>query len=336
MPKALALISGGLDSLLATKLILDQQIVVEGINFFTGFTGDHDYPLGKVSSDKNGARYTADQLGIKLHLVDAVQEFKPILLNPQHGYGSNLNPCLDCKLFMILQAKIWMEKHGFDFLITGEVLGQRPKSQRKDTLPIASKITNNLIVRPLSAKLLPETLPEKNGWIKRELFCGISGRERKKQIELANKYGFKKFSQPSGGCLLTDVNFCRRLNDLLNHKVKRDYTADDILLLRIGRHLRISGDLKIVVGRNEMENQFMQQHSGEQYLAQAIDYPGALVLLDGEATLANLELTAKIAAYFSKAREQTLVRVSIKKGGIEKILDVIPLAAEGISPNWYL
>lgn len=311
--KALSLISGGLDSLLATKLILEQGIAVEGINFFTGFTGDHDYYFKREHNGSHSAKRICDQLGIKLHVVNIVEEFKPVLLCPQHGYGANLNPCLDCKLFMIMQAQRWMEQHGFDFLISGEVLGQRPKSQRKDTLPLATKITADLIVRPLSAKLLAPTLPELNGWINRELLCDFSGRSRQPQMRLAQKFGFKEFPQPGGGCLLTDPNFCERLQDLLDHRVNRDYSLDDILLLRLGRHLRMNSNLKAIVGRDQAENDFIERFLGKYTLLQTIDYPGALVLLDGVINEEELLSMAGLAAHYSKGREAKEARVLIRQ-----------------------
>lgn len=329
--RALSLISGGLDSLLATKVILEQGISVTGINFFTGFTGDHDYYIKRLHDGCHSAKWVCDQLGIKLHIIDVVADFKSILHAPKYGYGANLNPCLDCKLFMIVQAKQWMEQHGFDFLITGEVLGQRPKSQRKDTLPLATKITADLIVRPLSAKLLPATLPERKGWIKRELLHKFSGRGRNQQINLAHHYGFKELPQPGGGCLLTDANFCKRLQDLWDHSPKNDYTLDDILLLRLGRHLRIKPSLKVIIGRDEVENNFLQKLIISHTVLQPIDYPGAVVLLDGKASEEDLILIAKLAAYYSKGRGLNGVRVLIRVPLIgEKVVTVLSLTEKEV------
>ncbi|CAL7964183.1 conserved hypothetical protein [Gammaproteobacteria bacterium] len=319
MHKALALISGGLDSMLATKLVMEQGIHVEGINFFTGFTGDHCYCFKQLEKEARNAKWVCKQLEIKLHVIDVVTEFKPVLLNPKYGYGANLNPCLDCKLFMISKAQEWMGQHGFDFLITGEVLGQRPKSQRKDTLPLATEITDDRIVRPLSAKLLQTTLPEREGWINRELLCNFSGRSRKPQIKLAARLGFKEFPQPAGGCVLTDENFCKRLQDLLDHRLDKNYSLDDVLLLRIGRHLRINSDLKIIVGRDKTENDFITMYQDKYILLQSISHPGALVLLDGKADAGAIQLVARLVAYFSKGRNAKKVDVAIRKPGSMKI-----------------
>ncbi|EKE01804.1 MAG: hypothetical protein ACD_21C00051G0002 [uncultured bacterium] len=337
MHKALSLISGGLDSLLATKVIMEQGIHVEGINFFTGFTGDHGCCFKRLEKDARNAKWVCDQLGIKLHIVDVVDKFKPVLLNPKHGYGANLNPCLDCKLFMITQAKEWLDQHDFDFLITGEVLGQRPKSQRKDTLPLAIQITDDRIVRPLSAKLLAPTLPEREGWIRRESLYDFNGRSRKPQIELADKFGFKEFPQPAGGCVLTDENFCKRLHDLWEHRPNKDYSLDDVLLLRIGRHLRIKPDLKIIVGRDEVENSFIAKLQEKYVLLQSISHPGALILLDGKADADDIELAVRLAAYFSKGRDTDKVDILIKKNQThEETITAAPLAPEEVLQKWYV
>lgn len=335
--KAVSLISGGLDSLLATKIILEQGVEVCGINFFTGFSGDHDHCFNKrCGSGRHGAKWVADRLGIKLHVIDVVDDFKPVLLCPKYGYGANINPCLDCKLFMIMQAKKWMEDHGYDFLITGEVLGQRPMSQRKDTLPIASKITSDLIVRPLCAKALESTIPEREGWIDRDKLYDISGRGRERQIELAHHFGFDEFPQPGGGCTLTDANFCGRLQDLFDHREDQNYSRDDVLLLNVGRHLRINPDLKIIVGRDEVENNFIETYADKNILLQASNHPGALVLIDGCVNKDDLILGARIASYFSKGRNERDIKVLARhpQEG-EEALVVDPLQDDDLR-KWYV
>ncbi|HIE55861.1 MAG TPA: tRNA (5-methylaminomethyl-2-thiouridylate)-methyltransferase, partial [Chromatiaceae bacterium] len=168
--KAVALISGGLDSLLAVRVVQEQGIEVEGINFFTGFCVEgHTHAIRKKDRKKakrNNALWAAEQLGIKLHIIDIVEEYKKVVFNPKYGYGANLNPCLDCKIFMVKKAKEWMETHDFDFIITGEVVGQRPKSQRRDTMPVVQRDSGigDLLLRPLCARNLPPTLPEREGW----------------------------------------------------------------------------------------------------------------------------------------------------------------------------
>ena len=189
--KAVALISGGLDSLLAARVVMEQGVHVEGINFYTGFCVEgHTHAIRKKDRDRpkrNNALWSAEQLGIKLHIVDIIDEYKDVVINPKHGYGSNLNPCLDCKIFMVNKAREWIEANGFDFIITGEVVGQRPMSQRKDTLPVIARDSGagERLVRPLCAQNLPATLAETEGWLDREKLYGFNGRSRKPQIALA-------------------------------------------------------------------------------------------------------------------------------------------------------
>ena len=204
--KAVALISGGLDSMLAAKVVMDQGVHVEGINFFTGFCVEghtHAIRARKNSAPKrNNALWVAEQLGIKLHIIDVIDEYKKVLLKPKHGYGQHLNPCLDCKIFMVRKALAWgfMAEHGFDFIVTGEVIGQRPKSQRKATMPVIAKESgaDDRLLRPLCAQNLPPTLPEREGWVDRDALFGFQGRNRKPQIELAQRLGFTEWAQPAG------------------------------------------------------------------------------------------------------------------------------------------
>ena len=195
--KAVALISGGLDSLLAARLIQQQGIQVEGINFFTGFCVEgHTHAIRKHDRNRekrNNALWVAEQLGIKLHIIDIVEEYKDVVINPKHGYGANLNPCLDCKIFMVGKAHDWIKEHDFDFIITGEVIGQRPKSQRKRYLPVVAEESgaDDLLLRPLCARNLPPSRAEKEGWVAREQLQDFSGRSRKPQIALAAELASK-------------------------------------------------------------------------------------------------------------------------------------------------
>ena len=233
--------------MLATKVIMEQGVHVEGVNFFTGFCVEgHTHAIRKKKQHKeqrNNALWVAEQLGIKLHIVDVIEEYKDVLLNPKHGYGANLNPCLDCKIFMVKKAQAWsfMEDNGFDFIITGEVIGQRPKSQRKETMPIIARESGveDRLLRPLCAKHLPPTLPEREGWVNRDELYDFHGRNRKPQIDLAHKFGFEDWAQPAGGCcFLTDEQYSTKLVDMWQARGSRDYELDDIMLLKVGRHLR--------------------------------------------------------------------------------------------------
>ena len=204
--RAVVLVSGGLDSMLAAKLVLEQGVHLEGVNFFTGFCVEgHTHAIRKrdrLKPKRNNALWVAEQLGIRLHLIDIVDEYKDVVLNPKHGYGANLNPCLDCKIFMVRKAGEWMKARGFDFIVTGEVVGQRPMSQRKEMMPIVQRESgvDDLLLRPLCAKNLPLTLPEREGWVDREALKDFSGRSRKPQMALAARFGFTDYAQPAGGC----------------------------------------------------------------------------------------------------------------------------------------
>jgi len=249
MTKAIALLSGGLDSILATKLILEQGIEVEAVNFLTVFCTCTS--RGKTCLASKSA---ADELGIKLKVFEVSQEYFQIVKNPKHGYGSNMNPCLDCRIFIFSKAKEYMKASGASFLITGEVLGERPMSQRREALSIIERDSHleGLILRPLSAKLFEPTIPEKEGLVDREKLLAIKGRSRKPQIQLASQLGINDYPCPAGGCLLTDPGFTKRMKDLMRHKL--DFTINDIQLLKTGRHFRFAEETKLVVGRNEEEN----------------------------------------------------------------------------------
>ena len=248
--KALALLSGGLDSTLAIKVILDQGIEVEAVNFFTPFC---------QCSRKSGcggyeAKRVANRFGMKLKIFNIATEYIAIVKNPKYGYGKNLNPCIDCRIMMHKKAKEYMEEIGALFVITGEVLGQRPMSQHRAALKIIERKSGleGLVLRPLSAKLLPMTIAEKEGWVNRERLLEISGRSRKPQMAKAKEFEIGDYPCPAGGCLLTDPGFAQRMKDLMTHC---ELTLNDIELLKVGRHFRLSPSCKVIVGRNKEENE---------------------------------------------------------------------------------
>ncbi|HFC92355.1 MAG TPA: tRNA (5-methylaminomethyl-2-thiouridylate)-methyltransferase [Leucothrix mucor] len=343
--KALSLISGGLDSMLATKAMLEQGIHVEGVNFFTGFCVEgHTQALRKKKNKKpkrNNSLWVADQLGIKLHIVDIVDEYKDIVINPKHGYGANLNPCLDCKIFMVKKAQQWIEEHDFDFIFTGEVIGQRPKSQRKETMPIISAESgaNDLLVRPLCAKNLPATKPEREGWIDREQLFDFSGRSRKPQMALAEKWKIDEYAQPAGGCcFLTDPNYSDKLKDLWAHRGDKYYELDDIMLLKIGRHLRPSPHFKMIVSREEGETRFLEGYRKQFIYIKTASHPGPMTLLDGEDISAeDIYLAASIAARYCQGRDEDEVTVLVGQLGEEpREMQVVPKKADEIEAGWLL
>lgn len=342
--KAVSLISGGLDSMLATKAILEQGIHVEGINFFTGFCVEgHTHAIRKKDQAKpkrNNALWVAEQLGIKLHIVDVIEPYKDVLLNPKHGYGANMNPCLDCKCFMVGKALEWMHAHDFDFIITGEVVGQRPKSQRRSAMPIVQEESGagDLLVRPLCAQSLPPTLPEREGWIDREKLFKFSGRSRKPQFALASEYGFKDYATPAGGCcFLTDENYSRKLVDMWEARSERDYELDDIMLLKVGRHIRPRPHFKLIVGREEGENKFMEGYRKVFTYLKSKSHTGPLVLIDGTLNEDDLALAAQITARFGHGKNAEQVEIeACFTDGSSKSLQIKPLGADDMKPEWYI
>ena len=320
--KAVALISGGLDSLLAAKAMLEQGIHVEGINFFTGFCVEgHTHAILKQDNKKskrNNSLWVAEQLGIKLHIVDIVEEYKDVVINPKHGYGANLNPCLDCKVFMVQKAREWMEKRGFDFIITGEVIGQRPMSQRKDTMPVIQQESgiDDRLLRPLCAKNLPETLPEREGWVDRAKLHSITGRSRKPQMAMAEQFGFVDYAQPAGGCcFLTDEQYSVKLADLWQHRGEKRYELDDIMLLKVGRHIRPAPHYKLIVSREDGENKFLNGYRKQFSTIEIKSHNGPLTLVDGELSDEDAIQAARIAARFSQGREEESVTVKVTREG---------------------
>ncbi|PLY16950.1 MAG: tRNA (5-methylaminomethyl-2-thiouridylate)-methyltransferase [Sedimenticola sp.] len=342
--KAIALISGGLDSLLAAKVIQEQGVHVEGINFFTGFCVEgHTHAIRKkdrARPKRNNALWVAEQLGIKLHLVDIVEEYKEVVFNPKHGYGANLNHCLDCKIFMVKKAHEWIRANGFDFIITGEVLGQRPMSQRKDTMPVVSRDSgaNDLLLRPLCAKYQPITKPELEGWVDREKLYNFNGRSRKPQMALAREFGLTDYAQPAGGCcFLTDVQYSSKLADLWQARGEKQYEMDDIMLLKVGRHLRPRPNFKLIISREEGEGNFLQGYRKQFINLKTTSHAGPMALLDGQVDEADIQLAARIVARYSqgKQEQQVVVEVADLAGNIRE-LTVAPLPSEDVLEEWHL
>jgi len=342
--KAVSLISGGLDSMLATKAIMEQGIHVEGINFFTGFCVEgHTHAIrkkDKARPKRNNSLWVAEQLGIKLHIVDIVEEYKDVVINPAHGYGANLNPCLDCKIFMVHKALEWIEKNEFDFIITGEVVGQRPMSQRKATMPIIAKQSGaeDRLLRPLSAQNLPPTLPEREGWVDREKLFDFSGRGRKPQMALAKEYGFDDYAQPAGGCcFLTDEAYSSKLADLWKNRGEKRYELDDIMLLKVGRHIRPADNFKMIVSREEGEERFLEGYRKQFAHIKTVSHAGPLSMIDGEVSDDDLMLAARITARFSKGKSdsEVIVRITDKEGNSREV-GVAPLPVEEMPESWYL
>ena len=302
--KAVASFSGGLDSTLAAAIVAEQGVEVKGIHVRTGFAAG--------GSNSEEVRRSAEEIGIEIKAVNVSESYLEIVKYPKHGYGSAVNPCLDCRVFMLRKMKEIMENSGAKFVVSGEVLGQRPMTQNsKDLLYHVEKEAGleGLLLRPLSAKLLPVTEPEKKGWIDREKLYEISGRSRKKQLELAEKFGISEYLQPAGGCLLTDESFGARLEELLNYEGKDNVDLEDVKLLRYGRQFRLPGSAKAIVGRDEEENRNLKSFAEKRWKMEATNYPSPITLVDPGAGKSDLRIAARLTARYSGGRDEELVKV---------------------------
>ncbi|HOP85658.1 MAG TPA: 7-cyano-7-deazaguanine synthase [Syntrophorhabdaceae bacterium] len=298
--KAISLISGGLDSVVSTKLIMDQGIEVIGLHFTSVFQNKMKSQRGLM------AKKSAEELGIKLIIIEKGMDYIDLIMNPSHGYGKNMNPCIDCRIYMLKKAKEVMLEEGAEFLITGEVLGQRPMSQRKDAINLIEKKSGlkGLILRPLSAKLFPPTIPEQKGQIDRSKLLDIAGRSREVQFAMVQNYNLKEFSLPGGGCLLTDPIFSKKFKDLI--KYQSNITMTDIELLTIGRHFRVDEKTKIIVGRDKGENEKLLLLKEGFTSVTPFNFPGPSALIKGDINQWVIKLTANIIGHYSKIKEEKI------------------------------
>jgi len=314
--KALALLSGGLDSTLAIKLMQDQGIDVAAVNISTRFGG------GKTDH----AALVAKELGVQFIRINARDDYIDMLKNPKYGYGSNFNPCIDCHIYMIRKTGEILESEGASFMVTGEVLGQRPMSQNKGSLLRVEKESGieGLLLRPLSAKRLKMTRPEREGWVDREKLLNIAGRGRKEQLQLAAQYGLTCYSAPAGGCLLTIKDFSNRLRDLL--KVKDHLSDSDIGLLKVGRHYYES-NAQVIVGRNHEENlAILDLKDAEDSALRIVDNRGPVTVIRGPVGDTVLEYAAQLTAKYSHAKGAASVECDTPDG--KRVLIVEPFSEE--------
>jgi tRNA-specific 2-thiouridylase len=330
--RAIGLVSGGLDSALAVAVMKRAGIDVVALHVAIGYSSA--FMRREIAGEKpadlaseEAARMSA-AFGAPARVLDCVEEYFGVLLSPRHGYGANVNPCIDCHLFMIRKAKERMAGEGARFVFTGEVLGQRPMSQNFKALALIEQECGleGLLVRPLSAKLLPETAAERKGWIRRDALLDIQGRSRKRQMELAAELGVTGYSSPAGGCMLTDENYARKFKDWMKHRGASVLTHEETLLLSVGRHFRVSPSVKIVVGRRETENLYLERAWSGEWLAFPLDGPGPTVLVQGGATDEDLGLGASFVARYCDAKDSPSVRVAVRKGEEERIFDAAPAA----------
>ena len=319
--KAIALISGGLDSSIAIRLIQNQGIEVIGVHFFIPFSKHDSATIEEIS-----AKRIANQLDIKLRIEYLKEEFLEMVKNPKHGYGKNLNPCIDCKIFMLKKAKKIMKEEKASFIVTGEVLGQRPMSQNKAALAKIAKQSQleDLLVRPLSAKLLPKTLPEEKGWIKKQELEEITGRGRNRQIQLAKEFGIKKYPWPAGGCLLTEPSFCARLKDLIENQ---DWTVENIDLLKVGRYFRITPWLKLIVGRNKEDNEkIIKLAKNNDLVLLPKGVAGPTAIARGVFDQIHKKICAQIVARYSDGKDSVGIEIMSVPSKKKEVIKVIALS----------
>lgn len=328
MTKALALISGGLDSILAAKAIKDMGLDVVGVYFKIPFC------LRKkknITTPTELAKELSQNAGIELKIVELSEEFLEIVRHPKHGYGKNINPCIDCKILMLKKAKEMMGVLGASFLISGEVLGQRPMSQHHPALDMISREAGveGLLLRPLSAKHLEPTIPEQKGWVDRDKLFDFTGRTRRPQMELAVMLGVIDYPNASGGCLLTDPLFTKRLRDLMKFG---SYDMANVALLKVGRHYRFAHDAKLVVGRDEAENADIEKlaQDGDILFMPPEEFAGPSALARGNFSEEQLKLSAGIICRYCDLAGKLLIDISYRKfpNSELQVLNVAPIPDE--------
>lgn len=318
--KALVLLSGGLDSQLAICVLQEQGIHVEAITYSSPF---FDYAKGEQA---------AAGLGVKLHVIDFTDDILDLVQNPPHGLGKAMNPCIDCHTRMIYRAGKLMEEWGFDFIATGEVMGQRPMSQNKQSLGVVARCSEyeDRLVRPLCAALLSPTLPVREGWIDAGKLPALSGRNRTPQMALAEKFGIVEYPAPAGGCLLTEKQFGWKLKDVFDHEgIDEDQT--NMWLLKTGRHLRLSEYTKIIVGADRQQNELLDQKAHKKDLRlSCINIPGPLAIVPENASKEEIKTAASIVARYSDTPSDEPVDVSIKNNKTTTTISVTPMSPEQV------
>jgi tRNA-specific 2-thiouridylase len=317
--KAIALLSGGLDSTLAVKMMLDMGIEVEALNFTSPFCTC----TGKNSGCKSEAVRVAQEFDIPIKVVHKGLDYLDIVRNPLHGYGKGVNPCVDCRIYLLRKAKQHMLESGADFIITGEVLGQRPMSQRRDTLRVIERESGleGLLLRPLSAQHFEPTIPEKEGWVNRDRLLSIKGRSRKDLFTLAEELDVKNYPCPAGGCLLTELSFVPKVKDVFEHSDKLNLR--DFRLLKIGRHFRIGNRSKIIIGRNEADNDLLETvRQPEEAAITWLDGNTPVGVIIGTQSDDLHNLAARILLRYTRAEPDTSCRIELRVNGAEHRLSV--------------
>ena len=324
--RAISLFSGGLDSMLAVKLMTEQGIDVTALHVYIGF--------GSKGDVREQLRRRAELAGAEFLLVDVREEYiEKILFDPVYGYGKNFNPCIDCHGYMFKIARAMMPELGASFLVTGEVVGQRPMSQRPDALKQVQKLAGDnedkLILRPLSAKLLEPTKPELEGWVDREKLLDINGRGRERQLAMAAAYGWEDYESPGGGCLLTEPSYAAKIRDFIAHE---EFGVEDIDLLKYGRHFRLPDGAKLVVGRHKEDNEALLKIVNPDYLPLRLPVTGPYSLLHREASEADKALAARIALTYGKSEPGR--RYEVRVG--DETIEAEPFATKAEAQKYFV
>ena len=325
--RALALFSGGLDSMISVKLLTDQNIEVTALHIDIGF--------GSTTDKRELLESRAKMVGADFDMVNIREQFiEEILFNPKYGYGKHFNPCIDCHGNMFKIALGLLKKYDASFIITGEVIGQRPMSQRIDAIKNVTKLAgaeeSGLILRPMSAKLMDPTTPEIEGWVDRERLLGIEGRSREVQLHLAKEYGFEEYESPGGGCLLTESSMATKIRDIMEHG---KFKVEDIDPLKHGRHLRLPDGAKLIIGRNKEDNEQISNLSHPEYItANLTDIAGPVSLISKDASQEDRLLAARLILTYTKAAKD-------EKGGImlgEEVIKVMPFEDKKIAQKYFV
>jgi len=330
--------------MLALHVILDQGIAVKAVNFWTPFFTS---PVRITAPGMN--KFAEDGLlppvliyarehGCEVEVVDLSDGYLDMLHNPRYGYGRNVNPCIDCHILMFRTARLMMEAEEADFVFTGEVVGQRPKSQRMGELRLIARASGleDRILRPLSAQLMEPTLPEREGWVDRSRLLSFRGRSRKPQMELTERFGIKEYPTPAGGCILTESSYANKVRDLWKYSDLSKLDWDDYDLLRLGRHLRVSPDLKVIVGRNEAECMILERYRTGRKSIQLADITGPLLLIDDYPDPLHEVIAARICVRYSRVRNsESEVPVQIECDGEAKTIKVKPFKPEEVE-GWVI
>lgn len=321
--------------MLAARIMTEQGIQITALHVRTSLTyARRDRLAGREPAGPSRAERAANVLGLDLVTIDVFDEYIPVILHRHYSYGSGMNPCVDCRIFLLRQAKVWMGEHDHRFVFTGEVLGQRPNSQMPSQLRIVERESGleGYLLRPLSAKLLEPTIPEQRGWVDREELYAFSGRSRRPQMALAEQFSITDYPQPAGGsCFLVDRHYSRRLRDFLDHEGSDPLTNDRAFLLAVGRHFRLPSGRKLIVGRHEGENEYIRTQSAEGLLLTTTDLPGPTTLLLDDPSPEEIEQAARLTARYASGEGAPAILVEVRRESeLSEVLTVGAMAAEDV------